>query len=164
MKREQRAEAVTRSSAPASEIASRGGRWAIPESAKLYLAVSAGAVIGSVLRALASMAALAWLGPGFPWGTLFVNIAGSFVIGFYATLTFPGERVFAGPRQRQFVMTGICGGFTTFSAFSLETFVLLQQGNWPIAALNIGISVAAWLTSVWLGHMLAIRLDRPRGH
>ena len=139
-------------------------RWAIPETAKLYLAVSAGAVIGSVLRALASMAALAWLGhPGFPWGTLFVNSVGSFVIGFYATLTGPGGRVFAGSRQRQFVMTGICGGFTTFSAFSLETFTLLQRGNWPIAGLNIGVSVAAWLVSAWLGHMLATRLNRLRG-
>ena len=60
-------------------------------------------------------------------------------------------------------MTGICGGFTTFSAFSLETFVLLQRGNWPMAGLNIGVSVAAWLASVWLGHMLATRLNRLGG-
>ena len=163
MKQEQRAEADAPPLATAGEGRARHKRWAIPETAKLYLAVSAGAVIGSVLRALASMAALAWLGPGFPWGTLFVNVVGSFVIGFYATLTGPGGRVFAGSRQRQFVTTGICGGFTTFSAFSLETFVLLQQGNWPMAGLNIGVSVAAWLASVWLGHMLATRLNRLGG-
>ena len=160
MKHEQRAEADAPLSARAGEGRARHKRWMNPETAKLYLAVSAGAVIGSVLRALASMAALAWLGPGFPWGTLFVNIVGSFVIGFYATLTGPGGRVFAGSRHRQFVTTGICGGFTTFSAFSLETFALLQRGNWPMAGLNIGVSVAAWFAAVWLGHMLAARLNR----
>jgi CrcB protein len=163
MKHEQRAEAEAPPSSRADEGRAGHKRWTIPETAKLYLAVSAGAVIGSVLRALASLAALAWLGPGFPWGTLLVNIVGSFVIGFYATLTGPGGRVFAGSRQRQFVTTGICGGFTTFSAFSLETFILLQRGNWPIAGLNIGVSVAAWLVSVWLGHMLATRLNRLGG-
>jgi CrcB protein len=138
-------------------------RWAIPETAQLYLAVCAGAVVGSVARALASMAALAWIGPGFPWGTLFVNVIGSFVIGFYATLTEPGGRVFAGTHQRQFVMTGICGGFTTFSMFSLETFTFIQGGNWRIAGLNVAVSVATWLAAVWLGHMLASRLNRMGG-
>ena len=89
-----------------------------------------------------------------------MNVIGSFVIGFYATLTEPGGRIFAGTHQRQFMMTGICGGFTTFSMFSLETFSLAQTGNWLMAGLNIGISVATWLVAVWLGHMLASRLNR----
>nr|WP_244421685.1 fluoride efflux transporter CrcB [Mesorhizobium alhagi] len=141
-----------------------GARWRTArDTALIYLAVSLGSVIGSVLRAIASMAALAYLGPDFPWGTLFVNVLGSFVIGFYATLTGPGGRVFAGTRQRQFVMAGICGGFTTFSMFSLETFLLVQVGNLPAAGLNIGASIVTWLAAVWLGHILASRLNRLGG-
>ncbi|WP_353641706.1 fluoride efflux transporter CrcB [Mesorhizobium sp. WSM2239] len=130
----------------------------------LYALVALGSTVGSVLRALASMASVSLLGPGFPVGTLFVNVLGSFTIGFYATLTGPGGRVFAGPRSRQFVMAGICGGFTTFSIFSLETFDLLQDGRLLAAGLNIGISVTAWLAAVWLGHMVASRLNRLKGY
>jgi fluoride exporter len=150
---------------PETEAKQKGGaRWRpARETFILYLAVSIGSVIGSVLRAVASMAALACLGAGFPWGTLLVNVLGSFVIGFYATLTEPGGRVFAGTRQRQFVMTGIFGGFTTFSMFSLETLFLMQSGNWPAAGLNIGVSIVTWLGSVWLGHVFASRLNRLEG-
>jgi CrcB protein len=133
------------------------------ETASLYFAVSLGAVIGSVLRALVSLGSMAMFGPGFPWGTLFVNVAGSFVIGFYATLTGPDGRLFTGSHQRQFVMTGICGGFTTFSAFSLETLRLVQGGNWQAAGLNVIVSVTAWLAAVWLGSALASRLNRLGG-
>ena len=129
----------------------------------LYGLVALGAVIGGVLRALASSGAVALFGTGFPWGTLFVNVAGSFLIGFYADLTGPDGRVFAGTRQRQFVMTGVCGGFTTFSVFSLETIRLIQSGNMAYAAVNIGVSVVAWLVAVWLGHLLATRLNRLGG-
>ncbi len=129
----------------------------------LYAGVALGSVIGSVLRALASMASIGLLGPSFPAGTLFVNVLGSFIIGFYATLTGPDGRVFAGSRSRQFVMAGICGGFTTFSMFSLETFGLLQAGRLLAAGLNVGISVTAWLAAVWLGHMAASLLNRLKG-
>ncbi|BCH25267.1 CrcB family protein [Mesorhizobium sp. L-8-3] len=145
----------------------RPTRMASPKPARrhrerllLYAAVSFGSIIGSVLRALASLAALAWFGPGFPWGTLFVNLVGSFVIGFYATIAGPGGRAFAGMYQRQFVMSGICGGFTTFSIFSLETFQSLQAGRFAHAGLYIGISVVTWLAAVWVGHALALRLNR----
>jgi CrcB protein len=94
---------------------------------------------------------------------LFVNITGSLVIGFYAALTGPDGRLFVGARQRQFVMTGICGGYTTFSAFSLETFRLLEAGNLPVAGLNVSISVVTWLLAVWLGHSLATQLNRLKG-
>jgi CrcB protein len=147
----------------AAEGRSKARRRASPETVRLYLLVCAGAVIGSVLRALASIGSLAWLGPGFPWGTLFVNVLGSFVIGFYATLTGPDGRIFAGTHQRQFVMVGICGGFTTFSTFSLETFSLAQSGHWLMAALNVGVSIVAWLAAVWLGHMVASHLNRLGG-
>jgi CrcB protein len=126
----------------------------------LYAAVAAGSVIGSLLRALASLALQATLGSGFPWGTLFVNITGSLAIGFYAALTGPDGRLFVGARQRQFVMTGICGGYTTFSAFSLDTFRLMQAGHFLLAGMNVGISAVTWLIAVWLGHSLAVRLNR----
>lgn len=133
------------------------------DAASLYLAVSLGAVIGSVLRALVSMGSLALTGPGFPWGTLLVNVAGSFVICFYATLSGPDGRLFAGTRQRQFVMTGFCGGFTTFSTFSLETLRLALTGHQVLAALNVALSIATWLVAAWVGHALASRLNRLRG-
>lgn len=129
----------------------------------LYGAVALGSAIGGLLRALASVAILAHLGPGFPWGTLFVNVTGSFAIGFYATLAEPDGRLRAGARQRHFVMTGLCGGYTTFSVFSLETLRLWQAGEPSFAALHIGVSVVGWLAAVWLGHALASRLNRLKG-
>ena len=141
----------------------RRRREARRETLMLYLAVTAGTMIGGLLRALASMAALALIGPGYPWGTLFVNLLGSFVIGFYATLTEPGGRVFASARQRQFVMAGICGGFTTFSLFSLEVLEFMRSGAWPAAGLYVGVSVLSWLAFVWLGHALASRFNRLKG-
>lgn len=141
----------------------QSGSRQLRETALLYIAVATGSVIGSVLRALASLTALAWAGSAFPWGTLFVNIVGSFVIGFYAAITGPGGRIFAGMYQRQFVMTGLCGGFTTFSIFSLETFQTLHAGRFAAAGLYAGVSVITWLASVWLGHALASRLNRLGG-
>lgn len=138
-------------------------RHAISGVTALYATVALGTVIGGVLRALASMAIHAHVGPGFPWATLFVNVTGSFVIGFYATLTGPEGRLFAGPKQRHLVMTGICGGYTTFSVFSLETFRLLHHGNLPAAGINVGTSVVGWLVAVWLGHIVATGLNRLKG-
>lgn len=126
----------------------------------LYAAVAAGSLIGSVLRALVSLACHFTLGAGFPWGTLFVNVTGSLLIGFYAALTGPEGRVLVSARQRQFVMTGICGGYTTFSAFSLETFRLVQAGELSLAATNIIVSVVTWLVAVWIGYSLATRINR----
>lgn len=130
-------------------------------TAILYAHVIAGSVIGGVGRYAASV----FIPPvsGFPLATLFVNIVGSFIIGFYGTLSGPDGRLFASARQRQFVMTGICGGFTTFSSFSLETVRLLQAGMTHTALLNISISVVTWLLSVWLGYAAASRLNRLRG-
>ena len=139
-------------------------RWrAAADAARLYALVGLGSMIGGVLRALASLAAIALLGPGFPWGTLFVNLLGSFAIGFYATLTGPDGRVFARTGQRQFVMAGICGGFTTFSVFSLETLHLVQDSALGLAALHLLVSLAAWLGAVVAGHLLAQRLNRLGG-
>ncbi|MGA9090649.1 MAG: fluoride efflux transporter CrcB [Bradyrhizobium sp.] len=125
-----------------------------------YVAVALGSVVGGVARYLVSVLFVGQLGGGFPWGTLFVNVTGSFMIGFYAALTGPDGRLFVSPRQRQFVMVGICGGYTTFSAFSLETLRLVQSGNIQAASLNLFVSVVGWLTAVWFGHAVATRLNR----
>jgi fluoride exporter len=130
------------------------------EVAALYAAVALGSMIGGVLRALASLGAAALLGTEFPWGTLAANALGSFAITLYATLTGPGGRIFSGTRQRQFFMTGVCGGFTTFSLFSLETVALMAGGRPEAAGLNVGISVIAWLAAAWGGHGVASRLNR----
>lgn len=94
------------------------------DAVALYALVALGSAVGGVLRAAVGMAVSAMVGSAFPFGTLIVNGVGSFAIGLYATLTGPGGRLFTGTRQRQFVMTGVCGGFTTLSVFSLETFRL----------------------------------------
>ncbi len=120
-------------------------------------------MVGGVARYLASVLFASQFGDGFPWSTLFVNVAGSFIIGFYAALTGPDGRLFATPRQRQFVMVGFCGGFTTFSAFSLETLRLVQSGDLRAAFLNLVISITGWLVAVWIGHALATRLNRLKG-
>jgi CrcB protein len=127
----------------------------------LYLCVGVGCAIGSVARHLVALA-LQYV-PGLPWATLFVNVTGSFIIGFYSTLSGPDGRLFASTQQRQFVMTGICGGYTTFSSFSLETFRLLQSGKTTSALIYIVVSVVGWLLGVWLGHALASRLNRLKG-
>jgi CrcB protein len=124
----------------------------------LYGYIAAGSVIGGVARYLLSV--IIQSGSGFPWATLFVNVTGSFIIGFYSTLSGPDGRLFASARQRQFVMTGFCGGYTTFSTFSLETFRLLESGMTQTAFLNIAVSVVTWLVAVWLGYALASRLNR----
>jgi|SRR5215475_7236125 len=130
-------------------------------TAVLYAHVAAGSVLGGVSRYLASL--LIANAPGLPWATLFVNVTGSFIIGFYATISGPDGRLFASAQQRQFVMTGFCGGYTTFSAFSLETFNLWRSGSIGTAAAYIAISSVCWLLAVWFGHLLATRLNRLKG-
>jgi CrcB protein len=135
----------------------KNGAW---NTIILYGYIAAGSVLGGVARYLLSLLIQF---SGFPWATLFVNVTGSFIIGFYSTVSGPDGRLFASARQRQFVMTGFCGGYTTFSTFSLETFSLLESGMPHTAYLNIAVSVASWLAAVWLGHALANRLNRLRG-
>ena len=119
-----------------------------------------GSIVGAVARFLVSVLFVSQFGDGFPWGTLFVNVTGSFVIGFYAALTGPDGRLFVSARQRLFVMVGICGGYTTFSAFSLETLRLVQSGKVQTALVYLVVSAVTWIASVWIGHALAARLNR----
>jgi len=124
-------------------------------SALTYLFIALGGAIGSVARAAISDAAVRLAGPFFPWGTIFINITGSFIIGLFAALTVSGSRYGLHADARAFVMIGICGGYTTFSSFSLQTFDLLRDGK-PWAALaNVGISVALCLAAVALGYAIA---------
>ena len=130
-------------------------------TAVLYAYVAAGSILGGLARYLVSLAMDT--GRGFPWATLFINATGSFIIGLFATLSGPDGRLFASVQQRQFVMTGFCGGYTTFSTFSLETFKLYHSGMAHTALAYIATSVVCWLVSVWLGHILASRLNRLKG-
>jgi CrcB protein len=135
----------------------------MPPPTRVYIAIAAGGALGSVARYLCALAALSLLGPAFPWGTLGVNVVGSFLIGLYATLTEPDGRLFVTPTIRQGVMGGFCGGFTTFSIFSLESIRLVKADQWALAAGYVLVSAATWLPAVWLGHRLAQRMNRLRG-
>ena len=121
----------------------------------LYCWIALGSAIGGVARYWCSGVAARLFGETFPWGTLIVNVTGSFIIGFFATLTGPDGRVFAGSTMRQFVMMGLLGGYTTFSSFSLQTLSLAQNNQWLEAGGNILASVILCLVVVWLGHLLA---------
>ena len=123
-----------------------------------YIWIAIGSALGGVGRHWCGVTAARLLGETFPWGTLFVNVSGSFIIGFFATFTGPDGRFVASTTARQFVMVGLCGGFTTFSAFSLQTLNLMQDGQWGHAGLNIGASVFLCLLAVWLGHVAAAHL------
>ena len=94
-----------------------------------WLAVAVGGVIGSLGRFWLTGVMTALTGPQFPWGTLLINVLGSFVIGLIAGFTLTPARVVMHPDLRIFLMTGFCGGFTTFSSFSLQTLELLQAGE-----------------------------------
>jgi CrcB protein len=128
----------------------------------LYFWVTLGGALGTIARFWCSGVAARLIGETFPWGTLIVNVVGSFIIGFAATAMGPDGRIFAGTSARQFVMAGFCGGFTTFSSFSIQTLDLLNDGEWLYAIGNIGTSVGLCLIAVWAGHILAINLNAMR--
>ena len=126
-----------------------------------YLWVAFGGALGSVARYWASGFVANRIGETFPWGTILVNISGSFIIGFFATLTSAEGRwgLVPGWFRQQFFMLGICGGYTTFSSFSLQTLNLVEEKQWLYAGANVVISVVCCLFSVWLGHLLAEMLN-----
>jgi CrcB protein len=129
----------------------------------LYFLIALGGAVGSVGRFVLSGLVANWVGATFPWGTMVVNVTGSFAIGFIATFTGPEGRAFLGGHARQFLMTGVLGGYTTFSSFSLQTLNLVQDGEWTRAAGNVLLSVAACLFAVWLGHVAALYCGGLKG-
>jgi fluoride exporter len=127
-----------------------------------YLFIAIGSALGGVARYWCSGIAARLIGETFPWGTLIVNVLGSFIIGFFATFTGPDGRIYVSSTARQFVMVGFCGGYTTFSSFSLQTLNLLNDGEWFRAGANIGLSVACCMIAVWAGHLIAASLSTMR--
>ena len=128
-----------------------------------YLWIALGSALGGMARYACSNLAVGWLGPSFPWGTLIINVLGSFVIGFFGALTGPDGRLLVSGDTRQFVMVGLCGGYTTFSSFSLQTLTLAQEGDFLRAGLNIVASVVLCLLAVWLGYVAAAALNAVKG-
>jgi len=126
-----------------------------------YIWIAVGGALGSVARHWCTLVATAWLGAAFPWGTLFINIVGSFVIGLFFALTGPDGRFDVPLDAKLFVMTGICGGYTTFSAFSLQTLSLFQDGMWLRGGAYIVASVVLCLIAVWAGYALAMAINAP---
>ena len=125
-----------------------------------YFIVAIGGAIGTTLRFWLGGLIANWVGQTFPWGTLVINVTGSFIIGLFATLTAPEGRIMVPGEWRQFFMIGICGGYTTFSSFSLQTLTLVQDGELAGAGLNIGLSIVLCLLGVWLGHSGAVLLNK----
>jgi CrcB protein len=125
-----------------------------------YLWIGIGSALGGMARYWCSGFVAARFGETFPWGTIAVNVAGSFVIGFFATVSGPDGRLMVPSLARQFVMIGVCGGYTTFSSFSLQTLSLVRDGQWLAAAGNIILSVALCLIAVVAGHILAAWLNQ----
>jgi len=121
-----------------------------------YVWVMLGSALGGVLRYALSRVTIP-ISHGVPWGTVIINVLGSFVIGYFGTLTLQSGRYPASDNVRLFVMVGICGGFTTFSSFSLQTFDLMRSGAWGKALANVVVSVVLCIAAVGAGHMLAHR-------
>ena len=115
--------------------------------------IAAGGAIGTLLRYGVNLVITAWLGEAMPWGTIAINVSGSFLIGLFAALTEPGGRWMLSPDIRLFVLVGVCVGYTTFSSFSLQTLALIQAGEPGRAVANILVSVIVCLLAVWLGYV-----------
>ena len=126
----------------------------------MYLWVALGSALGGVARYWCSGFVASRVGEVFPWGTFVVNVVGSFIIGCFATLTAPDGGWLVPTDTRIFVMVGFCGGYTTFSSFSLQTLTLMRDGEFLFAGANMLASVVACMVSVWLGHLAGAALTR----
>jgi CrcB protein len=117
----------------------------------LYLWIAFGSALGGVARFWCSGLFARQFGETFPWGTLFVNVSGSLLIGVVAALADPNGKLFLGETARVALMAGFLGGYTTFSAFSIQTLTLMQDGQWGPAFANIALSILVCLAAVWAG-------------
>jgi CrcB protein len=127
-----------------------------------YLWIALGSALGGSGRYWLSGVIARSFGETFPWGTLIVNVTGALVVGAFAALTGPDGRWLLGSTARQFVIIGVCGGYTTFSSFSLQTLNLIRDGEWMYAGWNIVLSVVLCLIAVWLGFAAATALNELR--
>jgi CrcB protein len=123
-----------------------------------YFYVMLGGALGTGARFWASGFVARRFGEFFPLGTLVVNVSGSFVLGFFAAVADPQGPFLVSPTWRQFFMIGLCGGYTTFSSFSLQTLDLAQDGDWLKAIANCVLSVIGCLLAVWLGRIAGLSL------
>ncbi|MGE0420026.1 MAG: fluoride efflux transporter CrcB [Acetobacteraceae bacterium] len=119
-----------------------------------YLAVAVGGALGSVARFWLTGVMTVVTGPRFPWGTLLINILGSALIGLVGGIALTPDRIWLHPTLRIFLMTGVCGGFTTFSAFSLQALELIQTGDVAPAMAYMAGSVVLCLAFTWAGWSL----------
>ncbi len=126
-----------------------------------YLWVAIGGALGSMARYFIGGLISEKTGGSFPWGTLVVNVTGSFIIGILGALTVPEGKM--APQTRalatQLLITGVCGGYTTFSSFSLQTLNLLRDGEWLYAAGNVLLSVILCMIAVWIGYVLGNKFN-----
>lgn len=125
----------------------------------VYFWIALGSALGGIARFWASGVVARAMGETFPWGTLVVNVTGSLLIGLIAALTGPDGRVFIGSTARLALMAGLCGGYTTFSSFSLQTLNLMNDGEWAYAGGNVVGSVVLCLLAVWAGQMLGSSIN-----
>lgn len=127
-----------------------------------YLWIAIGSALGGMGRYACSRAVALRYGETFPWGTLMVNVTGSLIIGFIAALTGPDSRLVVSPNTRNFLMVGLCGGYTTFSSFSLQTLELVRNRDFGEAFGNILLSVAACLAAVAIGFIAGSAMGGAR--
>jgi CrcB protein len=131
-----------------------------------YLWIALGGALGSVSRYWLSGLVASRFGETFPWGTLVINVTGSFVIGIVGAMAAPEGRMDSQSRAftTQFLMIGICGGYTTFSSFSWQTLRLMQDREWLYAGGNVILSVTLCMIAVWLGYALGSAMSSMKGN
>jgi CrcB protein len=129
----------------------------------VYVWVAIGGALGTLARFWLANAMAVWTGAEFPWGTLLINVLGSFVISFFGMLTGTAARFVVPYEARVFVTVGLCGGFTTFSSFSLQTVELVRTGQAARAAIYVAASVLLCLTACWAGFLLAAWVTSSAG-